>query len=71
MIDPRLAHKELVTNHRTMRWLNKTACVSVRKDNGRYTVRLEDYEYHKLTRKTFATLEGALDAANALKVYYL
>lgn len=65
------AHKNLVTKHETMRWESPQGRLSLRKTDGRYVVRLEDYEYGKVTKQTFATLPGALVAAETLREYYL
>lgn len=65
------AHKQLVTNHQTMKWETAQGRLTIRKTAGRYIVRLEDYEFNKTTISTFATLAGATIAADNLREYYL
>lgn len=65
------AHKELVAEHKTMRWVTKNGSLSIRKTAGRFVVRLEDFENHSITIKSFATLAGALVCAESLRTYYL
>lgn len=65
------AHKDLVTKHQTMRWVTSNGSLSVRKTAGRYVVRLEDFQYEKTTKDSYATLAGALLAAETLREYYL
>lgn len=70
-IDRPTAHKQLVSKHQTMRWVTTNGSLSVRKTAGRYVVRLEDYNNHSVTTKSFATLAGALVCAEGLRAYYL
>lgn len=66
-----VAHRELVTKHKNLRWVTENGLVSVRKTSGKYVVRLEDFYYGKTTITTFATLAGALVCAENLKEMYL
>lgn len=66
-----LAHKELISKHNTMSWSSQYGRVSVRKNNKRYIVRLEDFETARTTEKSFATLPGAMVAADNLRNYSL
>lgn len=65
------AHKHLTTKHETMKWTSQEACVTIRKTAGKYVVTLEDYYYQKTTKKSFATLPGALVCADSLREMYL
>lgn len=66
-----LAHKELISKHNTMAWSSQYGRVSVRKNNKRYIVRFEDFEDGRTTDKSFATLPGAMVAADTLRNYSL
>lgn len=65
------AHKQLTTKHNTMLYETRRGRLSVRKQSGRYIVRLEDYELSKVVKSSYATLPGAMIAADNLKEYYL
>lgn len=65
------AHKELVSAHKTMRWVTQYGSLSVRKTDGRFIVRLEDFESQNVTIKSFATLAGAMVCAESLREYFL
>lgn len=70
-IQPQLAHRELVRQHNTLRWTSDNGVVSVRKTAGRYVVRLDDHFYGKTVKSDYATLAGALVAAESLREWYL
>lgn len=70
-IAPTKAHKELTTKHQTMKWVSKYGSVSIRKTAGRFVVTLDDYENQKVTKASYATLKGALVAAETLRAYSL
>lgn len=70
-IDRNTAHRELVTNHRTMAYESQTARLSLRKDQGLYNVRLYDKTFSKTTKQAFKTLPGALTSAEMLIGAYL
>lgn len=65
------AHTSLTTKHQTMKWISDTASVSIRKTNGRYTVRVENFDTQQVFRNSYATLPGALVCAENLVEYYL
>lgn len=65
------AHKHVVSNHETMKWMTENGRLTVRKTAGRYVVTLEDFYNHNVTKKSFATLPGALVCADNLREYFL
>lgn len=65
------AYKQLVTFHGTLRWISKYGCLTVRKTAGRFVVTLDDYDNQKVTKASYATLKGALIAAETLREYAL
>lgn len=71
MICADTAHTELVTRHNTMLWQSDIARCSIRKTNGAYVVRLEDWEYDKVIKSEFKTLNGALICAEGYRGGYL
>lgn len=65
------AHKELVSRHNTMSFLSDIGRVSVRKNAGCYIVRAENFESQHVSSMSFATLRGAMIAADELKKGWL
>lgn len=70
-IDRQTAHRQLVTHHNSIRFESDIARVSLRKDAGRFRVTLADKYYSKTTKHDYATLNGALTAAELLTDGYL
>jgi hypothetical protein len=70
-INKSTAHKKLTTMHENLTWISDNGRLTIRKTHGRYVVALEDFVYGKTTHSSYATLSGALIAAETLKEYYL
>lgn len=70
-IDRTSAHRTLVTEHNTLSYESELARVSLRKDAGAFRVTLKDKYYSKTTKRDYATLNGAVCAAEMFTGAYL
>lgn len=70
-IDRTSAHRTLVTEHNTLAYESELARVSVRRYAPAFRVTLHDKTYTKTSKKDYATLNGAVLAAEMLTAGYL
>jgi len=70
-IDRNTAHKTLTTKHQNLRDISDIASISLRKTNGRFTVRVENFETGQVFKNEFATMPGALVNYETMREFYL
>lgn len=70
-IDRQSAHRTLVTEHNTLAYESRLARVSLRRYAPAFRLTLHDKTYAKTTKRDYATLNGAVMAAEMLTEGYL